>query len=506
MRLRPGWAIVLIAILAACSAAPATPAVTPAAAPSVTGAAAAPVPATATPAAASAIWPVFDFDPSRSGTNPSEDRIGPGNVAGLEVLWRQRLPDVADSTPVYRDGRLYLTLRDGGIVAVDARNGKPLWSKSTVGPKITNSSPALDPSGKWVYSYGLDGYVHKYATADGQEVEGNGWPARVTQLTQVEKESSALNLANDRLYVTTSGYLGDQGHYDGHLVVIDLATGGATVFNTLCTDARGLLVDQANQGSYCGEVQSGVWARAGAVVDPSTGNVFLTTGNGPWNGSTNWGDTVLELSGDGHAVLDTYTPTNQAELNDRDVDLGSTAPALLPEQPTSKTPFLAVQGGKDGELRLLDRRNLSGQGRTGQLGGELQILDAPGKCDVFTAPAVWAAPDQRTWLFVATNCGLAGYVLTTDGSGRSSLVPGWQETAGGTSPIVANGVLYVAHSGAVDARDPTTGRILWSSPQAGPKGTIGSIHWESPVVVDGRLFISDGSGNLTAFGLAGAPL
>jgi outer membrane protein assembly factor BamB len=186
-----------------------------------------PTPVVAAPTALSAAreGPVFDFDPARSGVNPNERTIGPDNVAMLRVLWSRRLPDVADSTPVYRDGRLYLTLRNGSTVALDARTGEQIWLAPPTGPKITNSSPAIDPSGKWVYAYGLDGSVHKYDAEAGQEVVGGGWPARVTTLTDVEKESSSLNLANGKLYVTTSGYLGDYGHYAGHLVVVNLASG-----------------------------------------------------------------------------------------------------------------------------------------------------------------------------------------------------------------------------------------------------------------------------------------
>lgn len=444
---------------------------------------------------------MFNGDPSRPGVNPDERLLTAATVGRLDQLWTRHLPDVADSTPVYQAGRLFLTLRNGATVALEAKTGRLLWVASTSGPKITNSSPAVDPSGQLVYSYGLDGFVHRYDVASGREVAGSGWPVRVTWLTDVEKESSALNLANGKLYVTTSGYLGDQGHYVGHLVVADLATGSATVFNTLCSRIQTLLIDRPGAPNYCPEVQSGVWARAGAVIDPTTGHVFLATGNGPWNGVTDWGDSVLELTGDGRQLVDSYTPTNQAELDDRDVDLGSTAPALLPAQPASKTPWLAVQGGKDGLLRLLNRRDLSGRDRIGQLGGELQIVDAPGRCPVLTAPAVWTAPDGASWLFVANSCGVVANRVVTDAAGQSRLATQWQVGEGGTSPVIAAGVLYLARSGVVEARDALTGRLLWSSQELGARGTIGRIHWESPVVVDGRLFIADERGEVTAFGL-----
>jgi outer membrane protein assembly factor BamB len=53
-------------------------------------------------------------------------------------------------------------------------------------------------------------------------------------------------------------------------------------------------------------------------------------------------------------------------------------------------------------------------------------------------------------------------------------------------------VLYDASSGAIRALSPTTGSLLW-------QGTIGGIHWESPIVVNGVLYVTDESSHLTAF-------
>jgi hypothetical protein len=126
------------------------------------------------------------------------------------------------------------------------------------------------------------------------------------------------------------------------------------------------------------------------------GSVGLATGNGDWNGRTNWGDSTVHLSADASHVLGSWTPTVQAELQSSDLDLGSTSPVLL-------GGGSIAQGGKDGKIRLLSLTKLSPPGRTG---GELQTISTPGATDLFTAPAVWHA-DGRTWLFVADNAGLA---------------------------------------------------------------------------------------------------
>ncbi len=54
--------------------------------------------------------------------------------------------------------------------------------------------------------------------------------------------------------------------------------------------------------------------------------ILVATGNGPFNGATNWGDSVLELSPSASRLLHNWTPRDQARLDVTDTDLGSTAP------------------------------------------------------------------------------------------------------------------------------------------------------------------------------------
>src|SRR5207253_2177396 len=115
---------------------------------------------------------------------------------------------------------------------------------------------------------------------------------------------------------------------------------------------------------------------------------LVLTGNGAFDGKHNWGDSALMLTRNAGGLLRNWTPRNQASLESGDVDLGSTAPALI--------GGYAVQGGKDGKLRLLSLSRLGG--RLGATGGELQTVTAPGGAEVFAAPAV-----SGRRLFVATS-------------------------------------------------------------------------------------------------------
>jgi outer membrane protein assembly factor BamB len=90
--------------------------------------------------------------------------------------------------------------------------------------------------------------------------------------------------------------------------------------------------------------------------------------------------------------------------------------------------------------------------------------------------------------------------------GKTRLVQAWiahDGTTGGegTSPVVSNGLVFVAFDGAIVAVDAYTGHAQWSSSMASAGKTIGSVHWESPIVIDGWVYCSDENGHLTAYAL-----
>ncbi len=460
-------------------------------------------------------WPQFNGDSRHSGNNPAEVYLSPANAPLLARIFQVALPAVADGAPVFlprvttasgvRD-LLFVTTKAGHCVALDAHTGAQIWSKqAATGPAYTTSSPVVDPGGQFVYSYGLDGRVHKYAVGDGTEVTTGGWPELATLKPSVEKGSAALATATTAagatyLYVANGGYPGDQGDYQGHVTAIHLADGSQHVFNADCSDQAVHFV--LNGTPDCTQVQSAIWARSGVVFDATTGHLFMATGNGTFDGNTgghDWGDSVFALNPDGTGSsglpLDSYTPTNFAQLDALDLDLGSTAPAILPAP--AYPGVLAVQGGKDAILRLLDLTDLSGQGGPGHVGGELSSTAVPQGGEVLTAPAVWVNPaDGSTWTFVADGNGVSGLRLVLAPPAAPTLQMQWQRADAGTSPVVANNVLYLEGSGKLEALNPTTGGVLWS-------GSFAGVHWESPVVIEGILYATDEAGQLSAYTVSG---
>ncbi len=446
-------------------------------------------------------WPAFDGGGQRSGINTHETIITRANVGMLTRKWQKSLPAVVDGAPVELPNvatpagvktLLFVTTTKGSLIALNAATGNQIWRANTTGPNFTTSSPALDPNGHFVYGYGLDGKIHKYAVGTGVEIATGGWPVTITLMPHVEKGSSPINVGNGYLYMVTSGYPGDGGHYEGHVVAINLASGRVTVFNSLCANITQLL-----GANTCSQVQSGIWARGGAVIDPVTGNVFVSTGNGTFdanNGRHNYGDTVIELTPDLARVVDTYSTANLATLQANDQDLASAAPVMLPKQVNSFTPYMFVQAGKDNSLRLINRQNMSGKGGPNHVGGELQTIGLPQGGDVDTHPVAWTDANNTTWVFVANFTGFSAFKVVTDGNGRSSLQFAYQNGNSGSSPFIANGILYIQGSGIIRATDPTTGNILWSS-------AIGGLHWQSPIVVNGQVIVPDNNRKITAYAL-----
>jgi hypothetical protein len=452
------------------------------------------VPARAADAAAAtgtlSDWPEFGLDAQRVDATNRPTGITAANVGALRAQ-QISLPGTADSSPVYVHGArvagatrdvIVLTTSYGRTVAIDASTGALLWTFTPTGyggwagsAQITNASPIVDPDRSFVYAASPDGLIHKLALASGHEDAAGAWPVSVTRDATREKLGSALNIDGPDVIATTSGYIGDTPTYQGHVVLISRSSGAITaVFNTLCANRRTLI-----EPTSCSQSDSAILSRGGAVVEPGGKRLLIDTGNATWNGSSDFGDSVLELTFPSLSLRQAFTPTDQAKLNASDLDLGSSAPALLGQD-------RVLVAGKDGIMRVLDLSRLDGRAPSTKrvLGGELGTLSTPGGAELFTAPAVWRH-GSRTSVFVADSAGTASYSVRSGRIGRL-----WQNSTPGTSPVLAGGLLYVydPSAGGIEVYEPGSARPI--ARLAGAPG-----HWNSPIVVDGHVVEPEGDAN-----------
>jgi hypothetical protein len=102
-------------------------------------------------------WLQYNGDAQHSGDNNRETAISAANVGSLQRRFRVTLPSVADGAPGYLSGvstpggvqdLLFLTTKDGHILALNAHTGATAWSKQ-YGPgscRINNGGvPATPP-------------------------------------------------------------------------------------------------------------------------------------------------------------------------------------------------------------------------------------------------------------------------------------------------------------------------------------------------------------------------
>ncbi len=418
-------------------------------------------------------WTRFGYDAARHNVSP-DTAITAADIGRL-IKQQVQLDGTVDSSPIYvaagvrGHDAFIVTTTYGRTEALDASTGDVLWRftpptyrKVAGTPQITTATPVLSTDRTAVYAAAPDGVIRKLRLRNGSVV----WARSITKDPTHEKITSSLNLASGRVIATTGGYIGDAPPYQGHVVTIAEKTGKIIhVWNSLCSDRHALI-----KPSTCKSSDSAIWSRNGAAVDPATGDLVVATGNAPFDGKTDWGDSTLVLAPDASKLLRHWTPTDQQHLNESDLDLGSTSPGLLQNG-------YAVQGGKDSKLRLLNLRRLPGP--NAKKGGELQTVPTPGGQMMFTVPAVW----KGTWVFAATAGGTEAWRLQ---GGKLHRV--WSNATGGTSPVLAGSLLYVAGDDQLNVYLPANGELVGSL-------ATGAVHWQSPIVAGGRIAVGEGDAN-----------
>ena len=430
-------------------------------------------------------WTRFGWDAAGSNAPPIAAGITAANVNTL-VRQQVAIDGTVDASAIYlhrvtvngsTHDVFFVTTTYGKTLAIDAQNGAVLWRytpsnfASWAGSaQITTATPVADPSRAFVYAAAPDGAIRKLAVADGSMA----WSTAITLSPGSEKIASALNYFNGHVIATTTGYIGDAPPYQGHVAVLDAATGNLlSVWNSLCSNRPGL-IDPAS----CAQSGSGIWGRTGAVIDSATGAIFVATGNGLWDGATNWGDAAVELDATATHLIGNYTPTNTATLNSTDTDLGSTSPVLL-------GGGLIAQGGKDGLIRMLNWGAMSGA--TPHQGGEGQTVPTPSGSDLFSSPAVVRGA-AGTWVYAADGGATAAWRLSS-----GQLQPMWANHNAGTSPIVVDSLLFVydPNGGGLRVYRSDTGALLADL-------ACGGGHWNSPIVIDGKIALPEGNSNAHA--------
>lgn len=293
-------------------------------------------------------WTTYHGSTSRSGYLPM---TGPTTV---RPQW---------SGPVGLDGQVYaepltcgnaifVATESDSIYAINASNGGILW-KTNLGTPVPGSAlpcgdidpsgitgtPVIDTATGTLYAvaflnpgqhvlFGLT--IHNGSVVSRVVVDAAG------ANPLVEQQRGALLLDNGVVYIPYGGLYGDCGQYHGWVVGVNTNGVGPLLSYQVPTGREG-----------------GIWGTAGFGLGPN-GNLYVATGNSEATTTFDFGDAVIELS-PSLTELDYFAPTNWAQLNSGDIDLGSVAPTVLPNGDL-------FQIGKEGVGYLLDGNHLGGVG------------------------------------------------------------------------------------------------------------------------------------------------
>jgi len=91
--------------------------------------------------------------------------------------------------------------------------------------------------------------------------------------------------------------------------------------------------------------RGGIWQSGTGLAADEQGAIYLSTGDGAWDGERNFSNSFLKLN-ERLEVIDWFTPWNYADLDRQDLDVGSTGAVLLPGK-------LIIGGGKEGKLYVI---------------------------------------------------------------------------------------------------------------------------------------------------------
>ncbi len=185
-------------------------------------------------------------------------------------------------------------------------------------------------------------------------VPGNGTPSSGGRLLfdpahgQYSLQRPALALVNGAVYIGFGSW-GDDSTWHGWIFGYGYNPTAGTftqtgAFSTTPNGSEGL---------------GGVWMSGAGPASDAAGNLYFTTGNGAFDGTTNFGDTYLKLATPGLTVADYFTPHNQSTLDSLDLDVSSGAVTLLPDGAgTAQHPHIMIGCGKHGAVYVIDRDNM----------------------------------------------------------------------------------------------------------------------------------------------------
>ncbi|HTS21077.1 MAG TPA: hypothetical protein VMN79_04630, partial [Casimicrobiaceae bacterium] len=505
------------------------------------------------------VW-THRYDNARTGANVAETQLNVSNVNSSQFgkLFSYAVDSDIYTQPLLIQGVsipgkgthnvVYVATTNNSVYAFDAdnnlgANGTALWQVNFNGPGVTpipatdvttyNSirtpgpigimgTPVIDQSTGTMYlvartkevsgstvSYKqrlhaldvhsgaekLGGPIVIQASVAGTGYDNAGGVVSFNSLT--ENQRTGLALANGNVYIAWSSY-GDGDPYHGWVMAYNATTLQQT--GVFCITPAG--------------ERAGIWQSGQPPAVDASGNLYLATGNGSYDGAQNFGQSIIKLN-PSLSLLDWFTPYNWDSLNNSDLDVGSSGVLLVPGTTD------AVGGSKDGNLYVVNQGNLGHlQAGNGQIvqsiyGGGQHVHGAPAYWNGPGGPRIYVWPEEAPLQAFALN----GSSFTTPAITESTYpaptgMPGGFLTVSSNGNQAGTGILWASIPYALDANEDVVSGVLrafdatdlthelWNTRMVPARDDLGNFaKYAPPTVANGRVYLASFSNRLFVYGL-----
>lgn len=428
-------------------------------------------------------------------------------AANAVPLWHITLLDAAHGAAAGARTMLSTDIRTGDLVPAIGITGTPVIDPKTGTLYVVGKTKENNAYIQRLHALDIASGAEKFGgpVVLAGSVPGNGSGSVSGTLhfdAFYENQRAGLLLLNGIVYIGFSAHE-DIGPWHGWILAYNAATLRQT--GVWCSTPNSL--------------RGGIWG-AGAglaadVPDPTGhpfGRMFVTTGNGTFDAvapnytnAMDFGDSVVRLdlsngvptmSSGGKTVGDSFTPYNQASLDNSDLDQGSGGALLLPNA-ASGTQHLLVQAGKTGKVYVLNQESLGGYHPTNTVDPQQKTAVRP----FYGVPAYWngnvyfwgSTDHLRAFSFVngvMSSAAISTSVETSNFPGSTPVV-----SANGTT----NGIVWNLLSAnfatqgneTLQAHNATdVSKLLYSSDQNISRDNPGpSVKFTVPTVANGKVYV-----------------
>jgi len=343
----------------------------------------------------------------------------------------------------------------------------------------------------------LQGHVDGSSTGYDRNPDGT-----ITWNPNTRMQRAALLLANGNVYLGFSSY---GAYYPYHGWIMAYSTTNlqkqVAVFNTTLNGQQG-----------------GVWQSGRGLAADANGSVYVMTGNGTYNGATDFGSSFVKLSPQ-LQVQDWFTPIDWMTLTNNDLDMGASGPMLFPNASR------VVGGGKLGEIYVVNGQSMGHL--ESAVSHPIQEFQATPACPQFTgcseihSAALWTGQANPILYLWSSGDVLRGFRMQNgqfdpapfSQSSVTSAYPGGGLTVSSNGGKAGSGIVWAMTAqndslvtivpGTLRAFDATNlSHELWNSDMNPARDAMGNYpKFNEPVVANGRVYVPTFSNQLAVYGL-----